>query len=270
MEIDIDQKNKRVEAFNKMPKPIRDWLLSDETSNLIAEINKRIETEEIMSVVIPKIVGLISIGELPPENLALEISNYFTLSEDEMGYIVKEIKEKIFRPIAADLLKIGVDINKIRTPITTMKQELLRRAQGIIEGEQAASAAGYGELKPVQLVKPFVPSVPQQQKQFIRKEITNEQQAASDMGQGTDGVEKFRIPNAEAGIRKQLGTEEVNHPKPFILHEERPVAPPQVPPPAPPIRQAPPVPKTGFDSKQEVRIPIKKELGSRNYESGNK
>ena len=256
-----------------MPPKIKDWLLSDSVTYSIVGLNEKIGAEGNMVKIIPTLIAKISVNQLPPENLAEELNLYFDLDQNNLTYLINSIKEKIFKPIEGQLLSVSVDINKIGMPIT-MKQEVgSMNQEAPTTVKQEAGIRNYGTesqmAQPVQPVKPFTimnqelgsRNYGTQQKQFVRKEITLEGNYESGiMNQGTTEIEKFRPEIASPP--KEDRNDAVQHPKPFILHEERPVAPPQVPP-APPIRQAPTVPmmpatKAEIKPNQEFKIPIKR------------
>jgi hypothetical protein len=101
--------------LEKVPQGIRDWFGSEEVTKIISDINNlfAIKTRDNRQIV-PRLLFLLELRKIQPENFANELNSAIQLSPDITKKILEEIIKKVLLPIKRHLLNFGINIDLIR------------------------------------------------------------------------------------------------------------------------------------------------------------
>lgn len=91
-------------AFEALPKKIRDWLGSDEVTDLIADIS------DSKGSVIAKAVLRLTVGDLNPRDFINELSSQLSVDYEKAKEISQQILDNVLKPIEISLKEAGVDV----------------------------------------------------------------------------------------------------------------------------------------------------------------
>ena len=94
-------------AFEALPKKIRDWLGSDEVTDLIADIS------DSKGSVIAKAVLRLTVGDLNPRDFINELSSQLAVDYEKAKEISQQILDNVLKPIEISLKEVGVDVGLI-------------------------------------------------------------------------------------------------------------------------------------------------------------
>jgi hypothetical protein len=90
------------DAHTKAPQSTREWMASQQVSNLIPEIMRRHRAEE-MAPSIAALVGYTLIGLFPVRELPLLLTRETSLPPEQILQIAQDIRREILAPVARDL-----------------------------------------------------------------------------------------------------------------------------------------------------------------------
>jgi len=101
--------------FEEIPEPIRKWLTSDTSSDIILEINGHYNLWGDELRVIPRLITRFLVGQIAEKDFSVAMVSHLPfLKEKEVNRIVHEIKVRLLKPIATQLRdQIGIDVEKI-------------------------------------------------------------------------------------------------------------------------------------------------------------
>lgn len=105
-----------VDEVEKLPQPVKDWLVSLALAYIVMDLNRRLGLENNLDKfgVIPDLLLDVATKKTTPNEMINKISQYLDIDPVKATSIAKEIKEKMLRPIEATLRReLGVDINMI-------------------------------------------------------------------------------------------------------------------------------------------------------------
>jgi hypothetical protein len=228
--------------LNEIPEKIRDWIGSEEITNLIIDLNGRINTPEEKISVIPRIVFRVATKTLPISEIRKTLAEELGLDSVKVDAIANEFKEKILKPIDSDLRKIGVDIQLI-----TENETLPRKApapEPVQKKESALPQTPALAQKPSNRETQAVP--PQQtanQARFMGKPVDLREKQPEVARPGQTVIHKSVLKEAPKPEKRERAQEtstpavksERPDDKPFIISAEKKAGPSTTP--APPETQ---------------------------------
>lgn len=232
--------------FDLLPEAIQLHLNSKETLGAIIEIEKQFSIPDDKVRVIPFIVGAVVEGELDPRNAVEAFKLALGVSADRAKEVAAAVKDRVLNPIAGGLLLVsGIDIELI--PGKSAKEA--KDAPGLVDELAPYFAAqaqqvkevrkGGGELEPLIVSPVKQPSQPGMVLPPTRQPLRPM----------NDVVAPQPAPKLEI---KPEPVKMTAAPRPFMLHEEKPVAPQE---------QKPIKVESGFSFNpaptQSVRQPVK-------------
>jgi|SRR3989344_1025757 len=100
-------------AFQSLPDNIKEWLGDENVALEISEINNKLSINLLddRSGVIPHLILRLCVQDIEPRNFINELSHKLNLSFESAKILTKEIEEKILKPIEAPLkIDVGVDL----------------------------------------------------------------------------------------------------------------------------------------------------------------
>lgn len=109
----LDQKS-LVPALKSLPENIKDWLGSESLTEIIIGINENRKILGEKKGVIPHLVLRLAVQDLSPRDFTNELKTGLAIADEKAQDITKEIEEKILKPMAPELKKIGVDIELLQ------------------------------------------------------------------------------------------------------------------------------------------------------------
>ena len=195
--------------FSLLPEAIRTWLTSDLVVNSIIELNKRLSTRGGKIRIVPKMITRLVVGIIKPEQFVEELKNELQIPPEDVKKISAEIKGSILRPIAAalkntqniDIDKIPVEEIKPATPVPSVEIAAEKKPEPLAWMSPVKSTNN--ELNPNQRMNAGKPIVSPEKKSATTADVKKPESAPL---RTTD----YALPATH---------------KPFMLHEEKPVAP---------------------------------------------
>lgn len=126
-----------VDILQKVPEEIRDWFGSEKVTRLIMEINRMFGLKDERTSVIPWLLYLLEIKELPAYDFIDFLALKLKTTPQKALIIAKEIKEKILLPIQGRLISWGIDPDLIdlidAENRTTIKDVSLEKPEKLFE-----------------------------------------------------------------------------------------------------------------------------------------
>ncbi len=96
-------------VFQSLPAPVKDWLGSDFSQNVLNEIGRKYNFDLTKDVVLSQLFLRLVTQDLPPQNFTSTLKSELGLKDDEASETTRVIDEKIIEPINSDLLATGFD-----------------------------------------------------------------------------------------------------------------------------------------------------------------
>jgi|GEM_PF-3270239 len=219
------EEDEQESSYSLLPQAIYNHLNSSATIDVLFEIEKEFAIPADKVDVIPYILGVIVNGELPPKSTVEALKIALKLNEESAVKIASILKDKVLNPIAGGLLlTTGIDLEPI--PGSSAKDAkdlpaLVAELEPYLPKEQQPETAAVkkavrtpsGDLEP--LVAGPVPPL---------KPITS---SPAIPGMETPGlrVMKDLKPPVVEKKPEPIAPKIVAGPRPFMLHEEKPIAP---------------------------------------------
>ncbi|MBI2406598.1 MAG: hypothetical protein HYV25_03405 [Candidatus Harrisonbacteria bacterium] len=145
-------------AFVELPDNVRHWLVSEKVSDIVADMNTRLDYHGDKISAIPWLITRLAVKDLAPKYFMSELRATLVVDENEARAITEEIDKKILRPIERDLSRAGVDLNSLylgQEAPATIKQESKEAIK-----QEAGPGAQPAEIKPISPISPISPIGP--------------------------------------------------------------------------------------------------------------
>ena len=108
---------KEIKGQRVLPDNIKSWLASIQLTYLTIELNQKLGFSGEKVTIIPKLLWLLTTGELDPKNFSSELSKQLEISPSAANSLAREIEEKFLRPIEIALrTNFGIDVKLIYFP----------------------------------------------------------------------------------------------------------------------------------------------------------
>ncbi|MBI2075266.1 MAG: hypothetical protein HYT82_01200, partial [Candidatus Harrisonbacteria bacterium] len=155
-------------AFVELPDNVRHWLVSEKVSDIVADMNTRLDYHGDKIGAIPWLITRLAVKDLAPKYFMSELRATLVVDENEARAITEEIDKKILRPIERDLSRAGVDLNSLylgQEAPATIKQESpptgdLPQGDKKAIKQEAGPGAQPAEIKPISPISPIGPISP--------------------------------------------------------------------------------------------------------------
>lgn len=217
----MDEQNKPTTqsriAFDTLPGPIIDWLNSEEVFNNFLALEKRFSIPSKNVRVLPDLIEGLVTGALLASSAATTLQQNLGCSAQDAGAILLEIKERIINPISIPLRQIsGIDLTVLPGVMPSPDKSISIKEVTDEEGEEDELPVG----APVKDLEPLVTGP--------ARAIPDTQ--LKPVGMETPGLRTMKDVKAPEPIKKPEPTpiqapKIVETPRPFMLHEEKPIAP---------------------------------------------
>lgn len=208
--------------FELLPEAIQLHLNTKETIASIIEIEKRFSIPDSKVRAIPFIIGALVEGEIDPRDTVEAIKAALTISTEQAKEIAATIKEKILAPIAGGLLIVsGIDIELIpgKSVLEAKDAPGLAEEMAPYLTQQPQPTPGPSAAKKDTALEPLVVAPAPQRKVQPGMSLPPTRQPLRPMN---DVVARPSEPKPEI---KPEPVKLTAAPRPFMLHEEKPVAP---------------------------------------------
>src|SRR3989344_1348621 len=108
-----------------LPEEIKDWIASENITYLISDLNNRLNIHGQNRSAIALLIFNLIVKELEPNNFFAALAEEWPdRKPEEISVVIKEIKEKILKPIEMPLrLRLGIDIRAV--PETLSKTDTI-------------------------------------------------------------------------------------------------------------------------------------------------
>lgn len=109
------------QKYKVVPPRIRAWFNSDEMDQIILEIDRKFELPEDEEV-IPSLLFDVEIGDLPLEDLEIELAEDLELTPDIAQALYEEILLRVFAPLARDFVAFGIGADELAGVVAAQQQ----------------------------------------------------------------------------------------------------------------------------------------------------
>jgi hypothetical protein len=109
--------NKIKELFKTAPNEIKEVILSDELNNAANNISENYKININLITDLKNIIILSLLGEITPENLALELKNKLFIGDEEVEQIIKYLDQSIF-----EKARLSIGTSQKKETVTEKKQ----------------------------------------------------------------------------------------------------------------------------------------------------
>lgn len=219
MMITEEKRRKIIEALQKVPTEIREWMGSDELTELNEHINSDLKLPEDKQWIVSYLLLRLQTKDLKPEDFYDTLIKNLEISDSDAKKTIKVIKETALNPIKTKLKDWGVEIDMIKTNESDEKdnmnidigtadiklEESKKPEATEISKEEVPAGAGKSEINVQKAQHSGMPESPKEEVQKPK----DENPAVIDS-----------VKKNEESVNSDNDVSSTDEIKPFVIHEQ--------------------------------------------------